>query len=62
MFITLLSLVKPPHSNHHANRSLVIVNSIELALQTAEQTKRLFPDWTVEIEQGLQKASGLADL
>lgn len=62
VFITLLSLVKPPHSNPHANRSLVIVNSIELALQTAEQTKRLFPDWTVEIEQGLQKASGLADL
>ncbi|KAI0094834.1 P-loop containing nucleoside triphosphate hydrolase protein [Irpex rosettiformis] len=62
VFITLLSLVKPPPGNPEASRSLVIVNSVELALQTVAQTKRLFPQWTVEIEQGSQKASGLADL
>ncbi len=62
VFITLLSLVKPPKDKPDATRSLVIVNSVELALQTAAQTKRLFPEWTVEIEQGSQKASGFADL
>jgi ATP-dependent helicase IRC3 len=42
---------------------LVIVNAIELALQAAAQAKRLFPEWSVEIEQGSKhKATGLADL
>ncbi|KAI0695173.1 P-loop containing nucleoside triphosphate hydrolase protein [Cytidiella melzeri] len=62
VFITLLSLVQPPPRHPNAKRSLVIVNSVELANQTADQTKRLFPEWTVEIEQGSQRASGLADL
>lgn len=63
MFITLLSLIKPPTGHPNATKSLVIVNSIELARQAAAQTKRLFPGWSVEIEQGLKyKASGQADL
>ena len=63
VFITLLSLIKPPLKNPNATRSLVIVNSIELARQAAAQTERLFPGWSVEIEQGAKyKASGEADL
>ncbi|KIY45830.1 P-loop containing nucleoside triphosphate hydrolase protein [Fistulina hepatica ATCC 64428] len=63
VFISLLSRVKPPESNAHATKSLIIVNSIELARQSAEQVARLFPNWVVEIEQGQKhKASGHADV
>ncbi|KAJ7492668.1 P-loop containing nucleoside triphosphate hydrolase protein [Mycena latifolia] len=63
VFISLLSRIAPPASNPGASRSLIVVNSIELARQSAEQVGRLFPDWTVEIEQGTKhKASGLADV
>ncbi|RDX40994.1 P-loop containing nucleoside triphosphate hydrolase protein [Lentinus brumalis] len=47
---------------HLLERTLVIVSSVELAQQTAEQARRLFPHWTVEIEQGEEKATGLADI
>ncbi|KAJ6575059.1 P-loop containing nucleoside triphosphate hydrolase protein [Mycena capillaripes] len=63
VFISLLSRITPPTSNPRASRSLIVVNSIELARQSAEQVGRLFPDWTVEIEQGTKhQASGLADV
>jgi len=63
VFISLLSRMAPPEHNENATRSLIIVNSIELARQSAEQVGRLFPDWTVEIEQGSKyKASGFADV
>ncbi|TBU45109.1 P-loop containing nucleoside triphosphate hydrolase protein [Dichomitus squalens] len=62
VFISLLSRLPAPKQAPDATRSLVIVNSVELARQTAEQARRLFPEWTVEIEQGKQQASGLADL
>ncbi|KAJ7244750.1 P-loop containing nucleoside triphosphate hydrolase protein [Mycena haematopus] len=63
VFISLLSRIAPPTSNPSASRCLIVVNSIELARQSAEQVGRLFPDWTVEIEQGVKhKASGLADV
>jgi ATP-dependent helicase IRC3 len=62
VFLTLLSLIHSPPKHPQANRSLVIVNSVELALQAAAQSRKLFPDWRVEIEQGSQKASGRADL
>ncbi|KAJ6621692.1 P-loop containing nucleoside triphosphate hydrolase protein [Mycena sp. CBHHK59/15] len=63
VFISLLSRIAPPASKPSASRSLIVVNSIELARQSAEQVGRLFPDWTVEIEQGTKhKASGLADV
>jgi superfamily II DNA or RNA helicase len=63
VFISLLSRIHPPKLNPHARRSLVIVNSIELARQTANQVKTLFPNWSVEIEQGVKhKASGFADV
>jgi ATP-dependent helicase IRC3 len=63
VFISLLDRIDPPRSNPTARKSLIIVNSIELALQTATQANRLFPDWSVEIEQGARHcASGLADV
>lgn len=63
IFLHLLSRLQPPASNPGATQSLVLVNSIELARQTAEQARRLFPEWTVEIEQGTKNdASGSADL
>ncbi|KAI0669814.1 P-loop containing nucleoside triphosphate hydrolase protein [Trametes maxima] len=62
VFISLLSLLRNPEHAPNATRSLVIVNSVELAQQTATQAKRLFPHWSVEIEQGKHCASGAADL
>ncbi|EKM61106.1 uncharacterized protein PHACADRAFT_156288 [Phanerochaete carnosa HHB-10118-sp] len=63
VFITLLSRIKPPVEYPDATRSLVIVNNIELARQSAKQAQQLFAGWSVEIEQGQKhKASGKADL
>ena len=63
VFVSLLSRILPPPENPTAQRSLIIVNSIELAQQSAAQVARLFPDWTVEIEQGSKHvASGYADV
>ncbi|KAI0281581.1 P-loop containing nucleoside triphosphate hydrolase protein [Russula aff. rugulosa BPL654] len=62
VFISLLSSLEPRNDRPDATRSLVIVNSIELARQAADQAKRLRPDWVIEIEQGSHKASGDADL
>ena len=63
VFITLLSLMQSPTGRQRANRALIIVNSIELARQAAAQTEKLFPRWTVEIEQGVKnRASGKADV
>ncbi|KAF7310867.1 DEAD-box family helicase [Mycena chlorophos] len=63
VFTTLLSRIRPPSTSPTASRALVIVNSIELARQSAEQAQRLFPSWKVEIEQGTKhRASGSADV
>ena len=63
VFISLLSSLEPRKGRPDAKRSLVIVNSIELAKQAAAQAKHQRPDWTVEIEQGSKhRASGDADL
>lgn len=62
VFVSLLHKVMAAKERPHAKRSLIIVNSIELALQAANQVKRMFPDTTVEIEQGKNSASGLADI
>ncbi|KAF5385447.1 hypothetical protein D9757_005321 [Collybiopsis confluens] len=60
-FISLLSRIPPPSKT--ASRALIIVNSIELARQSAEQVARLFPSWSVEIEQGVKhQASGTSDV
>jgi ATP-dependent helicase IRC3 len=63
VFISLLSRIFPPPMNPAARRSLIIVNSVELARQSASQVAKLFPEWTVEIEQGPKhQASGQADV
>jgi len=63
VFISLLSRILPPAESPKANRSLIIVNSIELARQSAAQAEVLLPEWDIEIEQGVKhKASGLADV
>ncbi|TFK77148.1 P-loop containing nucleoside triphosphate hydrolase protein [Pluteus cervinus] len=63
VFISLLSRIPAPPTVESATRSLIIVNSIELARQSAEQVARLFPQWSVEIEQGNKhQASGFADV
>lgn len=63
VFISLLSRILPPTETPKANRALIIVNSIELARQAAAQAQELFPEWEIEIEQGVKhKASGLADV
>ncbi|KAG6856640.1 hypothetical protein H0H87_002230 [Tephrocybe sp. NHM501043] len=63
VFISLLSRIPPPASNPSARRSIIIVNSIELARQSAEQVANLFPSWSVQIEQGMKhRATGDADV
>lgn len=63
VFVSLLERLQTLLQNPQATRSLVIVNSVELARQAAEQAHKFFPQWTVEIEQGARHtASGLADV
>ncbi|KZV93999.1 P-loop containing nucleoside triphosphate hydrolase protein [Exidia glandulosa HHB12029] len=47
VFLSLLERLKSD-----GKKAIVIVNSVELAKQAAAQAERLFPDMTVEIEQG----------
>ncbi|KAG2044903.1 P-loop containing nucleoside triphosphate hydrolase protein [Suillus americanus] len=63
VFISLLAQISPPCHSPSTSRSLIIVNSIELARQAAAQAAAQFPQWRVEIEQGVKhKASGNADV
>ncbi|TFK57061.1 P-loop containing nucleoside triphosphate hydrolase protein [Heliocybe sulcata] len=60
VFISLLSRI--PSRNSEATRSLVLVSSIELAKQVAEQARIMCPLSTVEVEQGQKQSSGRADV
>ena len=61
VFISLLSRLES--KGDCSRHSLVIVNSVELARQTAVLATKLRPDWAVEIEQGaMYHASGTANL
>ncbi|KAH8120198.1 P-loop containing nucleoside triphosphate hydrolase protein [Phellopilus nigrolimitatus] len=63
VFISLISMLHPPPQSPDAKRALIIVNSVELARQSAEQVTRMFPDLSVEIDQGVKhKATGEADV
>ncbi|KAG8852738.1 hypothetical protein FRB91_006049 [Serendipita sp. 411] len=62
VFISLLHQLPTLATRPGAKNSLIIVNSIELALQAANQVKRMYPETTVEIEQGKKTASGYADV
>ncbi|EJD55046.1 P-loop containing nucleoside triphosphate hydrolase protein [Auricularia subglabra TFB-10046 SS5] len=58
-----LSLLDRMGTVEPRTKALVIVNSVELAKQAAAQAERLFPDWSVEIEQGHKHvATANADL
>ncbi|KAJ3551023.1 hypothetical protein NMY22_g50 [Coprinellus aureogranulatus] len=60
VFISLLSRIAALEQK--PMKALVVVNSVELARQSAAQAARMFPSWSVEIEQGAKhKASGFAD-
>lgn len=60
--ISHLPALVHPVTGEIATRVLVIVNSIQLATQTADAVKRAFPRLVVEVEQGKSLASGLADV
>jgi ATP-dependent helicase IRC3 len=63
VFVSLISRIPPRGGDKRAKRALIIVNSIELARQSAAQVERLFPELSVEIEQGTKhNASGAADV
>jgi len=63
VFVSLLERLQALPGNSQATRSLVIVNNLELVRQAADQARKLFPHWTVGVEQGARyTASGLADM
>lgn len=63
VFVSLISRIPSRGEDKRATRALIIVNSIELARQSAAQVERLFPELSVEIEQGTKhNASGVADV
>ncbi|CAO1631835.1 unnamed protein product [Sympodiomycopsis kandeliae] len=66
MFTELIGRLpsRPHHSGHKdGNNVLIIVNSIELAVQAATAVSRAYPHLLVEIEQGAKfKANGFADV
>ena len=62
VFAVLLSRIPPPAYRPDATRALVLVSSIELVRQAEKQFRRLFPLWSVEVEQAGNKATGDADV
>ena len=59
-FTALLDRFPAPTAS--ATRTLVLVGAVELADQARSTIRRLLPDKHVEIEQGVRKASALADV
>ncbi|GAA5871199.1 hypothetical protein JCM1840_000140 [Sporobolomyces johnsonii] len=65
MFTSLVHHLPPrihPVTKEHATRVLILVSSIQLAQQTAAVVQRSWPNLLVEIEQGENEASGIADV
>jgi ATP-dependent helicase IRC3 len=65
IFTSLIRYLPPlihPTTGESATRVLIIVNSIQLATQTAEVVRRTYPEMSVEVEQGNKKATGLAQV
>lgn len=46
----------------NATRGLILVNSIQIADQTANRVREMFPNTTVETDQGTEVATGDADM
>ena len=65
VFVELLDRIQPAAARPEAKKSLIIVNTIELAKQAAERAHQMLGSKgvTVEIEQGQKfKATGEADV
>ena len=65
VFVSLLDRIQPTEARPGATKSLIIVNTIELAKQAAECARQILGSKgiKVEIEQGQKyKASGVADM
>ncbi|KAG8925733.1 hypothetical protein FRC00_003685, partial [Tulasnella sp. 408] len=63
IFCTLISLLPSPKDRPDASKSLILVDSVELAKQAAEKLSAICPHLTVEIEQGqARRATGSADV
>ncbi len=63
MFVSLISRLAASPERPDATRSLIVVNSIELARQAADTVRRILPNVSVDLEQGQHhRASGLADI
>jgi ATP-dependent helicase IRC3 len=59
MFMSLIPHLIQPNKG----KVLIIVSSVELALQTEAAAKRLLGEgWTIEVEQGRHVSSGIADV
>ena len=55
--------VRAKYGQTTRGKTLILVSGIELASQTEAAARRMLGDgWTVEVEQGLKKASGKADV
>lgn len=65
VFVSLIDRIPPTAARPEATKSLIIVNTIELAKQAAECVHQILggKGVTVEIEQGQKyKATGAADV
>ncbi|GAA5950206.1 hypothetical protein JCM10213_005201 [Rhodosporidiobolus nylandii] len=65
IFSSLIHYLPPlihPGTGQHATRVLIIVNSIQLATQTAAVVRRTYPGMSVEVEQGNKRGTGMADV
>jgi ATP-dependent helicase IRC3 len=65
VFVSLLDRLRPTVERPEAKKTLIIVNTIELARQAAERVQQMLGSKgvTVEVEQGQKfKATGGADV
>lgn len=65
VFTSLIHRLPPlihPYTGQIANKVLIIVGAIQLAKQAVETVRRAYPDLSVELEQGNNRATGSADV
>lgn len=67
MFMSLIPALAdwtpPIQQKGHRGQTLIVVGSVELALQAEAAARRILgPDWTVEVEQSRRRATGIADV
>ncbi|GAA5843705.1 hypothetical protein JCM11251_003469 [Rhodosporidiobolus azoricus] len=65
IFTSLIRYLPPlihPVTGEYATRVLIVVNSIQLATQTAAVVRKAYPAMSVEVEQGTKRGSGMAEV